>query len=159
MPTIQPFSLRNLIAGWHHVDIQPLIQVGVYEDAQEVLSTLLNNLLLKVARAESERVLTKFQGQPTCRNTRDCVDFEFADFFIGQSDVSPFIHVIGVENDDDHPVKVREKLSSFLTETFESRCKSIMCKKKLRGAKMKAEPGKYTIVALNRNAQNQSKGM
>ena len=159
MPTIQPFSLRNLIAGWHHVDIQPLIQVGVYEDAQEVLSTLLNNLLLKVARAESERVLTKFQGQLTCRNTRDCVDFEFADFFIGQSDVSPFIHVIGVENDDDHPVKVREKLSSFLTETFESRCKSIMCKKKLRGAKMKAEPGKYTIVALNRNAQNRSKAM
>ena len=159
IPSIQAFSCRNVIAGWQHLDIQPLIQVGVHEDAQEVLATLLNNLLLKVPRAESERLLTKFQGQLTCRNTRDCIDFEYEDFFIGQSDVSPFVHVIGVENDDNHPVKIREKLSSFLTNTFHSRCKAIMCRKKLRGAKIKAEPGKYTIVALNRNVLNQSKAM
>ena len=73
--------------------------------------------------------------------------------------MSPFVHVIGVENDDNHPVKIREKLSSFLTNTFHSRCKAIMCRKKLRGAKIKAEPGKYTIVALNRNVLNQSKAM
>ena len=158
LPSSQAFSVRNLIAAWQHIGLQPLIQLGVHEDAQEVLSILLNNLLLKIPRAETEQLLTKFQGQLTCRNTSDCSDFEFADFFDGQSDVSPFMHVIGVENDD-NPVNIREKLSEFLTGTFNSRCKAIMCRKRLRAARIKVKPGKYTIVALNRNASNQSKAL
>ena len=133
--------------------------MGVYEDAQEVLATLLNNLLLKVPRAETDHLLTKLQGQLTFRNNRDCSDFEFADFYIGQSDMSPYIHVIGIANDDNNPVKIREKFNDFLTNTFDSRCKAIMCRKRLRGAKIKVIPGKYTIVALSRNASNQSKAM
>ena len=48
LPCSQAFSLRNLVAGWEHIGLQPAIRVGVYEDAQEVLAALLNNLLLKV---------------------------------------------------------------------------------------------------------------
>ena len=158
LPCSQAFSLRNLVAGWEHIGLQPAIRVGVYEDAQEVLAALLKNLLLKVPRAESDHMLTKFQGQLSCRNTRHCGDYEFSDFYIGQSDMSPFMHVIGLGNDNS-VLKSREKLNDFISSTFDSRCKAIMFRKRLRGAKIKVVPGKYTIVALNRNALNQSKAM
>ena len=56
-------------------------------------------------RADSEQFLTKFQGQLTYRNTRGCSDHEVSDFFVGQSDPSPFIHVIGVETGNNDSVK------------------------------------------------------
>ena len=149
-----------IIAGWHHIGLQPLIQVGTYEDAQEVLPALLNSLLLKIPRTDSEQLITKFQGQLACSNTRDCSQTILADHFVGQSDASPFLHVIGVpDNSNTNPVNIREKLNEFVTSRFESRCPAIMCRRKLRGASVKVLPGRFTIIALNRNALNQSKSM
>ena len=157
LPSGQAFSVRNIIACWNHIGLQPIITIGVHEDAQEVLACLLNNLLLKVARPGTQQFLTKFQGQLTCRNTRDCSDHEYQDFFDGQSDTSPFMHVIGVDNSSVSPIKIREKLSQFLGQTFESRCKAIMCRKKIRNGKIRVIAGKYTILALNRNDMNRQK--
>ena len=159
MPSNQAFSLRNLIAGWHHIDLQPRVSLGMHEDAQEVLATLLNNMLLKASRSDSQQFITKFQGHLSCRSTRDCMDQEVQDFYVGQCDISPFFHIIGLDNSSSDPVNIREKLSEFLNDTFESRCQAIMCKKRIRQAKIKVTPGKYTFVALNRNLDNQSKMM
>ena len=159
LPSIQPFSPRNLIAGWEHLGLQPGVQVGGYEDAQEVLATLLNNLLLKIPRSESDKLFTKFQGRLLCQKTRDCHDVVLADFYVGQSDISPFIHVIGVHQDSDHPIKLREELHQFCSSSFDSRCKAIMCRKKIRGAKVHVSPGKFTLVSLNRSNMNQAKIM
>ena len=151
--------MKNIIASWSHIGLQPIMTIGVHEDAQEVLACLLNNLLFKVARSGAQQVLTKFQGQLTCRNTRDCIDYEHQDFYVGQSDTSPYMHVIGVDNSSIAPIKIREKLSEFLGQTFESRCKAIMCRKRIRNAKIAVTPGKYTIVSLNRNVLNQEKSL
>ena len=59
LPSVQSFSVRNVIAEWQLINLQPTIQGGIYEDAQEVLFMLLNNLLLKISRAENEQTLTK----------------------------------------------------------------------------------------------------
>ena len=158
LPSTQAFSIRNMIVGWQHIGLQPLVHLGVSEDAQEVLSALLNSLLLKSSRADSEQPLTKFRGHLACQNTRDCSDHEFADFFDGQVDVSPFIHVIGVESDE-NPIQIREKLRNFMNSTFISKCQAIMCRKRLKDAKIKVEPGRFTILALNRNIDNRSKAM
>ena len=159
LPRSQSFSLRNLIAGWQHLRIQPRIQVGSYEDSQEVLFALLNNLLLKVPRAESEQLFTKFQGNLKCRSTRDCQDFEIADSFHGQSDTSAIAHVIGVHSDM-NPINLKEKMGEFLTSSFVSRCQAIMCKKRLKDARIHVVAGKYTIIALARSRDdNQSKVM
>ena len=159
MPSDKAFSLRNLIAGWHYIDLQPKVTLGIHEDAQEVLATLLNNMLLKASRSDSQQLLTKFQGQLTCRSTRDCIDQEIQDFYVGQTDICPFFHVIGLDNSSDNPVNIREKLSEFMNNTFESRCKAIMCRKRIREAKIKVKPGRFTLLALNRNLNNQSKMM
>ena len=159
LPSVQAFSIRNIIASWHHIGLQPNITIGVHEDAQEVLACLLNNLLLKVARPGAPQTLTKFQARLICSNTRDCGDNEFQDFYDGQSDTSPLMHVIGVDNSSIAPVKIRAKLSEFLWQTFDSRCKAIMCRKKIRNAKIAVTPGRYTILSLNRSVMNQQKSL
>ena len=78
---------------------------------------------------------------------------------MGQTDICPFFHVIGLDNSSDNPVNIREKLSEFMNNTFESRCKAIMCRKRIREAKIKVKPGRFTLLALNRNLNNQSKMM
>ena len=159
LPSTQAFSITNIIACWHHIELQPSITIGVHEDAQEVLACLLNNLLLKIARPGAPQMLTKFQGRLMCRNTRDCINNEYQDFYVGQSDISPFMHAIGVDNSTMAPVRIRAKLSEFLQQPFESRCKAIMCKKRIRNAEIEVTPGRYTILALNRNEMNQQKSL
>ena len=158
LPSTDAFSLRNMIAGWQHIGLQPLVHLGVSEDAQEVLGALLNSLLLKSCRAESEQPLTKFRGHLICQNTWDCSDHEFADFFDGQVDISPYIHVMGVQNED-NPINIREKLRNFMNSTFNSKCQALMCRRRLKDAKIKVQPGRFTILALNRNIDNHSKAL
>ena len=159
LPSSQPFSPRNLIAGWEYVGLQPGIQVGGYEDAQEVLATVLSQLLLKVPRSQSDKLFTKFQARLLCQKTRDCQNALLADFYVGQSDISPFIHVIGLHQEGDEPVKVREKLQQFCSSSFDSRCQAIMCRKKIRNAEIHVSPGRFTLVSFNRSNMNQSKMM
>ena len=158
LPSSHSFSPRNVIAGWELLGLQPIIHVGAYEDAQEVLATLLVQLLLKVPRSNADKIFTKFQGQLICRKTRDCQAVELADDFVGQSDISPCMHVVGIQNDGSNPVRIKEKLQQFCSSNFESRCKSIMCKKKVRGATIQISPCRFTIIGINRN-NNQGKVM
>jgi uncharacterized UBP type Zn finger protein len=159
IPSRSPFSPRNLVAGWEYLGLQPGISVGAYEDAQEVLGTVLNNLLLKIPRSESDKIFTKYQGRLLCQKTRDCQNVVLTDNYIGQSDSSPFIHVIGLDQEDCHPIKLREKLHQFCSSSFNSRCQAIMCRKKIRDAKIHVSPGRFTVVSLNRSRMNQSKMM
>lgn len=157
LPSGYAFSLRNLISGWTHIQLQPVVQLGVFEDAQEVLAALLNGLLMKVSRAEVRPFFTKFQGQLTCRNTRDCVNFEYADSFEGQIDPTPLMHVIGIDANSGPVIKLKEKLYEFMTGIFNSRCKAIMCGRRISNCQISVTPGKYTIVTVNRNADDNAK--
>ena len=159
LPSSMSFSIVNVIAAWQHLNLQAQISLGVSEDAAEVLASLLNNLLLKVGRSSTGRLLTKFRGQLTCRKTRDCVQFELADSYVGQADVSPYLHVVGVDSTNDHPIKLRDRLHNFITSTFDSQCQAIMCKKRVRGARIEVEKGKYTLIGLNRNNENRAKAL
>ena len=116
-------------------------------------------MLLKQHRGDRDQLLTKFKGLLVCRRTRDCEEFELADFFEGQSDTTPVIHCITFTTADRDPVNIREKLSEFLLNSFETRCKAIMCRKKVKNGKIRVVPGRFTIVAFNRNTTNNAKEM
>ena len=65
---------------------------------------------------------------------------------------------MGVQNED-NPINIREKLRNFMNSTFNSKCQALMCRKRLKDAKIKVEPGRFTILALNRNIDNHSKAL
>ena len=87
--------------------------------------------------------------------TRDCLQYVHADDFEGQSDTSLLMHVISIQPDSEGPVALRETVSEFLSSTFGSRCKAIMCKKKIITAKINVVQGHHTIIAVNRIHEGQ----
>ena len=78
---------------------------------------------------------------------------------MGQSDISPYVHVIGLDLNVNSSVKIKEKLHQFTSSTFESKCQAIMCKKKVRDASIHVIKGRYTIVALDRGVAGGRKVM
>ena len=80
---------------------------------------------------------------------------------VSQSDISPYLHVIGVGGDSDADqveIQIKQKVYEFCNSTFDSRCPATQCQKRIQG-KIHVVPGKYTIVSINRNSTNRSKIM
>ena len=153
LPSQDAFSIFLFILSWNKERIGQEIVRASFGDVGELLDGFLSSLKIKAFR--DTPVFTKYVLSYQCQSCGDSnVQLEhWAEQFTKHVSVLPIV------SNQSENINLPGLFASLLSRPVEVKCPSVMCNNSIKNATLKAIPGMYTAVCVNRLSFDRNDGL
>ena len=152
LPSQHPFSIFQFILSWNKENLRPEIVQTSFGDVSELLESFLTNLAIKSFR--STPVFTKYVLSFHCRACGNIED-RLEHWSEARNKNLALLHVSDQEEDQ----SLHQLLDNHLSRPVEIRCPSLMCRSPIKDAELKAVPGMFSAICVNRLSYDRDLGL